>query len=89
MGARGNRTWQLSGTIEKVHATNDIALAFLEASPDGIPDFVDVKVEQPGGGYILLSKAVFVGFVPAINGRSTTCTYTFVGAVLTSSVPPE
>lgn len=82
VAARGNRLWELKGTIEIDHGTAAAAMSFIQTEPAGIPDFVDVQILQ-GATTVMFSPAVFVGFDPVLVGQSSRITYAFVASNLT------
>ena len=86
VAARGNRVWQLRGTIEKDNGTAEAAVAFIQSAAGAIPDFVDLKIEE-GATEIYLTPAVFVEFQPIVKGTSSSITYGFVGGNLTTVAP--
>jgi len=86
VAARGNRLWQLGGTVIKDNGTAAAAAAFIQSNAAAFPDFVDLKIEE-GATAIYLTPAVLVEFSPAVNGAETVISYGFVGGDLTTTAP--
>jgi hypothetical protein len=84
--ARGNRQWELKGTVQTDHGTAAAATAFINTQAAAIPDYVDVQITQDAS-VIYLTPAVFVGFEPRLIGESSSITYMFVGGKVTSVAP--
>ena len=86
IAARGNRSWELKGSIDTDNGTEDASVDFIRSQALAIPDFVDIKIVD-GGTTWYLTPAVFIGFEPIVQGRSSRIAYTFVGGKVTSVAP--
>ena len=86
LAARGNRQWQLAGTVTKAHASADAAAAFLQSQAAALADFLDLQLTQ-GATVIYYTPVVFTGFEPALQGASSVITYTFLCGTLTTVAP--
>jgi len=87
VATRGNRYWTLGFTVERLHASPEVAAAFLDTHATALPDSIDLKIVQ-GATITYLSAAAFHGLdATEPTGCSSTISYQFTGPTYNETAP--
>ncbi len=83
---RGNRHWEVKGTIVTAHDSYAAALLFIQSQDAAIPDYIDLQIIQDGTT-LYITPCSFASFDPLISGCESTITYGFIGSNITLTAP--